>query len=194
MRIFTGDWISWRKKAWSKSPITDINNWKAVSLFGEKTTSYSTPPPPRGENTGAKGKGGKIKSQKTVSLDFCTFWALTSKSVWNSTLKKKKKTWGKVNAVGYIDHGRNVFLCRNNPIKNLRKQLGEGGASSLLTPLSFPFAVCFCLSLDHPWILALPSPPPSCVYKVPSGSCQLGGGKAPTNSGQLLQSCQVQLE
>lgn len=159
MRIFTGDWISWRKKHGPKVQLLTLTIEKPSPSLGRRQHP-TVPPPPRGENTGAKGKGGKIKSQKTVSLDFCTFWALTSKSVWNSTLKKKKKTWGKVNAVGYIDHGRNVFLCRNNPIKNLRKQLGEGGASSLLTPLSFPFAVCFCLSLDHPWILALPSPPP----------------------------------
>lgn len=53
-------------------------------------------------------------------------------------------------AAGYRDQARNVFLCRNTPINNFLKQLGEGEAGPLLTTLLIPFAMRFCLFLDDP--------------------------------------------
>lgn len=188
MRIFTGDWISWRKEHGPKDQLLTLLTIEKLSpSFGRR--QHPTVPQ-RGENTGAKGKRGKIKSQQTASLDFCTFWTLPLKISWNSTFFPNPK---KSKGCRLHRRGRDVFLCRNIPIKNFSETTRWGGVQSLLILLSIPFAVCFCLWLDNPWILALT--PRSCVYKVPRGSCQPGGGKKkPTNSVQVLKSCQMQLE
>lgn len=143
MRIFTADWISWRKKHGTKVQLLTLLTIEKLSpSFGSRQhpTVFQ-----RGENTGAKRKGGEIKRQKTGSLDFCTFRTLTSKP---SETALSFLTWGKVKAAGYIDHGRNVFLFRNISIKKFLKQLGEGGVQfSINTSLN---SLC-CLFLSLAW-------------------------------------------
>lgn len=67
---FAGDWISRRKKHGPKVQLLTLLTIEKLSPFGRRQHPTA---PQGGDNTGAKGKRGKIKSQKTVVLDFCTF-------------------------------------------------------------------------------------------------------------------------
>lgn len=51
---------------------------------------------------------------------------------------------------GYRAQARNVFHCRNTPINNFLKQLGEGEVGPLLMTLLILLAMRFCLFLDDP--------------------------------------------
>ena len=62
---FTGDWISRRKKHGPEVQLLTLTIEKLLPLWGD---DHILQHPQRGESTGAKGKGGKIKSQKTISV------------------------------------------------------------------------------------------------------------------------------
>lgn len=142
---FTGDWISRRKKHGPKVQLLTLLTIekRSPSLGGRQHPTV----PQRGENTGAKGKGGKIKSQKTVCLDFVYILYIDFENFLKQHFFSNPR---KSKGCRLHRRGRDVFLCRNIPIKIFVKQLGEGESSSLLIPLSIPFAVCLCLWLDNP--------------------------------------------
>lgn len=71
MRILSVIGLAGRKKHGPEVQLLTLTIEKAVSLFGEKTTSYSTPK--RRKHRSKSGKGGKLKAKRQSLFDFCTF-------------------------------------------------------------------------------------------------------------------------
>lgn len=94
-------------------------------------------------------------------------------------------------AAGRPDGGRIAFLCRNIPLTNLRKQLGEGQPGSGFIPLWSPPLPLPASGRAIPEFLLYS--PWWCGDQVLRGSCPLGAGD-PTDAVQLVQSCPMPSE